>query len=314
MTGKKKHRIGVIGLGKIAQDQHLPVIAKNPAFQLIATSSQRGLKAEGARAAYTNHAELLVQSDIDAVAICTPPQVRHRIAREALLAGKHVMLEKPPAATLTELDDLARTAERTGRLLFTTWHSQYNRAVDETRAFLAEREVKTMLVSWKEDVKHWHPGQQWIWQAGGFGVFDPGINALSIVVKIMPTPVFVAHANLFFPSNCDSPIAANLDFAPAFDGQKLRAEFDWRQTGEQHWHIEITTSDGAELVLSKGGARLEINGQLIADEKPAEYEKIYERFDKLLSRGESAVEIEPFTLVADAFLMGRRIVVEAFHE
>ena len=32
----------------------------------------------------------------------------------------------------------------------------------------------------------WHPGQEWIWQAGGFGVFDPGINALSIVTRILP--------------------------------------------------------------------------------------------------------------------------------
>ena len=52
--------------------------------------------------------------DLDAVAICTPPQARHRIARDALSAGKHVMLEKPPAATLSELADLKRLAEREG--------------------------------------------------------------------------------------------------------------------------------------------------------------------------------------------------------
>ena len=67
-------------------------------------------------------------------------------------------------------------------------------------------------------------------------------------------------------------------------------------------------------MLSKGGSRLEIDGALVAEEKPAEYEKIYERFDGLLARGESAVEAEPFDLVADSFLMGRRIVVEEFHD
>jgi len=59
---------------------------------------------------------------------------------------------------------------------------------------------------------------------------------------------------------------------------------------------------------------IEVDGALIADEKPAEYEKIYERFGTLLAAGESAVEAEPFDLVADAFMMGRRIVVDAFHE
>ncbi len=251
----KRHRIGVIGLGKIAQDQHLPVIAANSAYELVATSSTRGLKAPGARHAFSHHAELLAHPEIDAVAICTPPQVRHRIAREALAAGKHVMLEKPPAATLSELVDLERIAERLGAVLFTTWHSQYNAAVEAARTFLRDRRVKTMLVTWKEDVRHWHPGQQWIWDAGGFGVFDPGINALSIVTRILPEPVFIERADLFFPENAHAPIAANLDLTSGHDGQGLRAEFDWRQTGEQIWTIEVETEDRAHVKLSKGGAR-----------------------------------------------------------
>jgi D-galactose 1-dehydrogenase len=314
MSSPRRHRIGVIGLGKIAQDQHLPVIAANPAFELVGTSSQRGLTAPGARLTFTNARELMAHKEIDVVAICTPPQVRHRIAREALLAGKHVMLEKPPTATLAELTDLTKIAARAGRVLFTTWHSQYNKAVEATRAFLADRRVMMLEVTWKEDVRHWHPGQQWIWHAGGFGVFDPGINALSIVTRIMPRPVFIARSDLFFPENAQAPIAATLEFVAEREGQVLRAEFDWRQSGEQFWQIAIETEDGAELLLSKGGARLEINGQLEAEEKPAEYEKIYERFDGLLAKGESAVEVEPFELVADAFMMGRRLVVEAFRE
>ena len=42
-------------------------------------------------------------------------------------------------------------------------------------------------IIWKEDVHHWHPGQRWIWEPGGFGVFDPGINALSVLTEILPT-------------------------------------------------------------------------------------------------------------------------------
>jgi D-galactose 1-dehydrogenase len=310
----KRHRIGVIGLGKIAQDQHLPVIAKNPAFELIATSSTRGLKAPGAREAFKHHADLLKVSDIDAVSICTPPQVRHRIAREALEAGKHVMLEKPPAATTAELTDLERIARRKGLVLFTTWHSQYNAAVDEAKAFLAARTIKSMLVTWKESVRKWHPGQAWIWEAGGFGVFDPGINALSIVTKIMPEPVFITSAMLEVPSNCQAPIAAQLELTSGRDGQALRCEFDWREAAGENWNIAIETHDGRKLRLLKGGTILEIDGTVVKEGKSEEYEGIYERFDGLLARGESAVEFEPFQLVADAFLMGGRKTVEAFHE
>ena len=179
------HRIAIIGLGKIAQDQHLPVIAKSAEFELAAVSSQRGLTA-GRALAFRTHDELLAKTpDLEAVAVCTPPQVRHAIARDALLAGKHVMLEKPPAATLSELADLERIAREKNLVLMTTWHSQYNHGVDEAKRRLAGKRVTKLFVEWKEDVRKWHPGQAWIFQAGGFGVFDPGINAFSIVTKIL---------------------------------------------------------------------------------------------------------------------------------
>ena len=44
----KKHSVAVIGIGKISIDQHLPVIAKSPSFELAATVSQRGVSAGGA--------------------------------------------------------------------------------------------------------------------------------------------------------------------------------------------------------------------------------------------------------------------------
>jgi D-galactose 1-dehydrogenase len=306
------HRLGVIGLGKIAQDQHLPVIRANPAFELLAVSSQRGMAVEGVPHAFTDWRDMLRLPDLDAVAICTPPQPRHAIASAALAAGKHVLLEKPPAATLSELVDLERGATAAGRTLFTTWHSQYNRAVDEARRALAGRTVERLLVTWKEDVRRWHPGQEWIWEAGCFGVFDPGINALSIVTRIMPACVFIRRADLEFPSNKDAPIAATLQLGSGRDREDLRAVFDWRQASEQTWDIAVETSEGVNLKLTKGGSRLAIDGSLVAEEPPAEYEGIYRRFGELLAEGRSEVDAEPFRLVADAFMIGRRLAVEPF--
>ena len=306
-----KYRIGVIGLGKIAQDQHLPVIAASGDFELVAVSSQRGLGAPGALA-FRDHAALLAETPgLDAVAICTPPQVRHGIARAALAAGKHVMLEKPPAATLSELSDLKAEAEARGLVLMTTWHSQYNAAVDRARDLLVGETVTKLFVNWKEDVRKWHPGQAWIWQPGGFGVFDPGINALSIVTKIMPRPVFVAEAGLLVPANADSPIAATLRFAGP---GHLTAEFDWRQTGGEVWEITVETAAGRTLVLSSGGARLAVDGAEAVAETPAEYQGIYRHFASLLAAGRAHVDARPFELVADAFLLGRRVVGEPFYD
>ncbi|MFO1147215.1 MAG: Gfo/Idh/MocA family oxidoreductase [Alsobacter sp.] len=307
-------RIGVIGLGKIAQDQHLPVIAKNPEFKLVAVTSQRGLGAPGANTYATATAMYDREPEIDAVAICTPPQVRHALAKEALLAGKHVMLEKPPAATTSELVDLERIARGAGKVLFTTWHSQYNQAVDEAKARLSGQVVTRLQVTWKEDVRHWHPGQAWIWEAGGFGVFDPGINALSIVTKIMPEPIFVTKADLETPANKDAPIAAQLSFSNGRKDSRLAAVFDWRQTGPQTWDIDIETQAGPRLTLTHGGSKLLVDGSLMIEEKPEEYERIYDRFAELVRTNTSEVDHDPFRLVADAFLLGRRVETDAFED
>jgi D-galactose 1-dehydrogenase len=310
-----RHRIGVIGLGKIAQDQHLPVIARSDAFELVAVSSLRGLSVDGVPHVFRSPEELLSSTpDLEAVAICTPPQVRHHIAKLALEAGKDVMLEKPPTATISELSDLARIAAERGRVLFTTWHSQYNAAVDEAKRRLTGETVAEMFVNWKEDVRKWHPGQPWIWEPGGFGVFDPGINALSIVTKIMPNPVFLTRADLLTPSNAATPIAAELEFATVGPSAPLRAEFDWRQMGEEVWEITVRTARDSTLVLSGGGSRLTVDGQEVVREAPDEYARIYQYFDALLREGKSHVDAAPFELVADAFLLGRRLEVEAFHE
>ena len=309
-----KHRIGVIGLGKIAQDQHLPVIAKSNAFELAAVSSQRGLKAGDARA-FKDHAPLLAETpDLEAVAVCTPPQVRHKIAREALAAGKHVMLEKPPAATTSELADLERFAAARGRVLMTTWHSQYNRGVDEAKRLLQGKSVTRLFVEWKEDVRKWHPGQAWIFRAGGFGVFDPCINALSIITKIMPEPVTVTSGELFFPVNADAPIAADLTLRCSGRDGDFRVATDWRPIAHDIWEISVETAEGTKLKLSSGGARLAVDGRIAVEEKPQEYEAIYAHFDRLLNEGKSHIDAAPFLLVADAFLIGKRKEVEAFVE
>ncbi len=307
-------RVAIIGVGKIAQDQHLPVIAKNSDFQLVGVVSQRGLSAPGVPTFHTAE-ELYAEIPVDAVAVCTPPHVRHTIAREALAAGKHVMLEKPPAATLAEMNDLRAGAAAAGRVIFATWHSRYNAAVDEAKKRLAGQRLRRLTITWKEDVRRWHPGQDWIWDAGNFGVFDPGINALSILTKIAPAPMFVKSAMLGFPANRETPIAASLVFSCplATADAEMTAEIDWRQEGDQTWNIDIETETGVQLRLTHGGSKLHVDDRLMVDAPMQEYEGLYAHFAQLLKSGESGMDATPFELVADAFMVGSRRTVEPFH-
>lgn len=309
-----KFKIGIVGFGKIAQDEHMPAISESDTFAIAAVTSQHDLGLDGVPTFRTYEEMLAAVPDLDAISICTPPQGRYAIARQAFSAGKHVLLEKPPAMTLSELVDLRAYAKAQERVLFATWHSQYNRAVTAAHDALVGETLKSLMVIWKEDVCQRHPGQRWIWAPGGFGVFDLGINALSIVTRITPQTVFVKTADLVFPKNCDTPITATVTFATAIAQEGFRAEFDWRQKRDQIWDIVLETESSHRFHLSSGGARLDIDGKLFVNEPSQEYEGIYDRFAHLLRVGESDVDEQPLRLVADAFLVGRRMVTEPFEE
>ncbi|CAN7230672.1 Gfo/Idh/MocA family oxidoreductase [Rhizobium rhizogenes] len=302
--------LAIVGVGKIVRDQHLPSIANNADFKLVATASRHGT-VEGIQSFTTIEAMLDAVPEIDAVSLCMPPQYRYEAAYKALQAGKHVFLEKPPGATLSEVADLEALAKAKGVSLFASWHSRYAPAVEAAKTFLDATTIKSAHVIWKEDVRHWHPNQEWIWQAGGLGVFDPGINALSIVTHILP-PLFLTGAVLEFPENRDSPIAADLQFKSG-RGLPVHAEFDWRQTGKQSWDIVAETEAG-QMVLSEGGSKLSVNGELTFTAPEAEYPSLYRRFAEIVKAGTSDVDLAPLRHVADAFMLGKRKFVEAFHD
>ncbi|WP_042259364.1 Gfo/Idh/MocA family protein [Paraburkholderia heleia] len=306
---KASYTLGIVGVGKIARDQHLPAIAGNPGFELVASAS-RNAQVENVRNYKDIGALLAAESDLDAVSLCAPPQVRYAQARAALEAGKHVMLEKPPGASVSEVEALRELAQQRGRTLFTTWHSRCASAVEPARAWLAERTIRAVHVRWKEDVRRWHPGQQWIWEPGGLGVFDPGINALSIVTRILPREVLLQGATLHVPADCATPIAAQLDCIDT-DGVPVRAEFDWRHGPVEQWEIDVETTDGL-LSIAEGGKRLAIAGEPVALDAEREYAALYERFHWLIAHGTDDVDVRPLRLVADAFLLGRHVEVEAF--
>jgi predicted dehydrogenase len=307
-------RIGIIGYGKIAEDQHVPSIKGNGRFELAATVSRQG-KGTGDVPCFTSHRDMLDQiKDLQAVAICTPPSVRYEIARDCIEAGLHTLLEKPPGVTLAEVEHLACLAEGREISLFTTWHAQHNPAVAAAAERLAGQSIASMQIVWHEDVRKWHPGQQWIWEPGGFGVFDPGINALSIATRIFPGELFVREAELIVPENKQAPIAARIRFASSASNGDLSADFNWNHEGAEAWDFHIRLVDGTELKLIEGGSRLFVGDELQASGGHGEYSSIYADFVDLIDERRSHVDVRPLRLVADAYLSGRRSVAPPFED
>lgn len=298
----KPIKIAIIGYGKIAEDQHVPSIRGDNRFELVATSSRSH---HGIEPIFTEWRELIRSVEgLEAVAITTPPGPRYDIARECILAGLQCLLEKPPAAGLAQINDLVCLADAEQVSLYATWHARHNPAVDQAAKLLAGKRIQSMDIRWHENVHKWHPGQQWIFEAGGFGVFDPGINAFSVATKIFPGALFIGKADLEYPSNAQAPIAAKLELqSPVADGP-LSCSFDFRWSDEEEWTIDVATTDGLELSLRRGGEQLFIGGEQQSLQGPAEYPDIYREFAQLIDERRSFVDVSPLRLVADCLLIG----------
>ena len=302
-------KIAIVGLGKIARDQHVPALAASDAFELLAVASPHS-RLEGLPCYADIQTMLQAVPAVTAVALCTTPQVRFDAARYALEHGRHVLLEKPPGMTVSEVLALVKLAREKHLALFASWHSRHARAVEPARHWLAARKIREVRVDWKEDVRVWHPGQTWIWKAGGLGVFDPGINALSILTHIIPGSLFLKDAELVYPSNCETPIAARLQLSDSA-GVPVRMELDFLHTGAPSWDIEILTDNG-RLRLSKGGSVMTVDDLPVETPASMEYPSLYAHYAELVHAARLDVDLAPFQLVADAFLCGRRVEVDPF--
>ena len=299
-------KIALVGIGKIAVDQHVPSIAASSDWDLAATVSRAGT-VDGVPA-FTNLDTMLAENpDIDVVSLCLPPVPRFEYAAACLRAGRHVMLEKPPGATLAEVHALKAIAEDNGVMLFATWHSRMAKGVQVAKAALAGKTVARGHIDWKENVRQWHPNQDWVFEPGGMGVFDPGINALSIMTEVLPSPVHLKSACLHTPSNRQTPIRAEMEFT-----SDVTASFDWLKEGDQTWEQKYTTTDGTVVHLLDGGNRCVVDGEEQAVGELGEYPALYARMADLVTSRQSDVDLSPMVHVSDIMTLASREIGPAF--
>ena len=304
-----KTSLALVGIGKIARDQHLPTLARNDAFELVATAS-RHERVDGVPGFESLAALLAARPEVEAVSLCTPPASRYGDAALALREGKHVLLEKPPGATLSEVEHLIALAGSRHAALHASWHSRHAPGVAIARDWLRSATVTAVYIAWKENVRQWHPGQDWIWEPGGLGVFDPAINALSIATEILPEPFALRRGKLDFPANRQTPVRASLAFETA-SGAPVTGSFDFLQEGEQTWDIRVETQQGP-LLLGAGGSTLRIDGVEQTLPPEAEYAGVYARFAAAVAARAVDVDLAPLRHVADAFMLGERAIIEPF--
>lgn len=241
---------------------------------LAATASHQG-EVPGVESFPDVQALLAARPDIDTISLSIPPVPRFEVAAAVLAAGRNLMLEKLPGATLAEVHILRDMARAQGVSIFASWHSRMAHAVAPASCLAGRQGHLYSAGSSGARTRRWHPGQDWIFAPGGMGVFDPGINALSILTEILPHPTRVLNAEfLDIPENRQAPIAARLDLAGG-----ISADFDFRQAGPADLDMEFTTNAGSPWRCAWGEICWRFGGQIIAgrDDIGGEYPALYAR-------------------------------------
>ncbi len=302
-------RIAIVGYGKIAVDEHRPAIDRARDFELAAIVTKGAAPAD--LPVFSDLDDLFEKGPaVDCVALCVPTAARFALATEALEAGKHVLLEKPPTVTLEEIETLRQKAAAKGLSLFSAWHSRFAPGVATARDLLSDAHIRSVRLTWKEDVRRWHPDQSWIFEPESLGVFDMGINGLSLASAVLPGAFAVQGATLAFPENRRVPMMAELDIAMA-GCNNFSATFDWNHKGTDEKALTVETDRGM-LLLDRSGERLAFNGALLLDRPQREYEAVYSRFAALIGNGESDVDVTPLAHVAEAFATATQKTTEPF--
>ena len=112
--------VGLVGYGYAGKTFHAPLIAAVPALTLAAVASSDAAKVRADWPGMAVHADpqaLVARADVDLVVIATPNDSHHPLARAALLAGKHVVVDKPFTVTLAQARELDALARERGRVL-----------------------------------------------------------------------------------------------------------------------------------------------------------------------------------------------------
>ncbi|MFQ5708543.1 MAG: Gfo/Idh/MocA family protein [bacterium] len=117
-------KLGVIGTGLAAEFLHWPALKQLQAqFRITAVCNRtvakaiRFAKLVGCTNWYSDYREMLAKEDLEAMFVCTPIFLNYRVSRDCILAGKHVLCEKPPGVNLDEAQKMVELAKTSDRVL-----------------------------------------------------------------------------------------------------------------------------------------------------------------------------------------------------
>lgn len=251
----EKTKIGVIGLGGVAQLVHLPNLVKLPNVDVSAVAEINRNRLQtisdkfNIQLRYSNHKDLLEKSDVDAVIIATPTSTHKDIALDCLKAGKDVLVEKPLARTYQEAKDVVEVAKKTKKILMVGMNLRYRPDTMLLRSLINANEIgepfyiKCGWIRKQSSSEKWFTKRE---ESGGGVIIDLGIHLLDLSLWLLDYPDIESVTTKNFYHNTKSVEDTSISCVKCKNSAVINLEVSWSLPVEKdHFYLDIFGTKGS---------------------------------------------------------------------
>jgi predicted dehydrogenase len=233
----EKARIGIVGLGSIAQTIHLPILSKFSDVEIVAVCDLDRAKARfvaekfKVRRYYNNYEKMLViEQDLDGIAICTPTVLHKDMSIAALEEKNNILVEKPLARTSIEAEEIAATAKKGHQSLMVGMNNRFRPDAMILKSFIMDKALGKLFYTKAGWFKKINMENAWLTkktQSGGGVVLDLGIVMFDLAFWMMGYPeVKEVTATNYFHQTKDVE-DSSIVFLKMKNGSTLTIEASW---------------------------------------------------------------------------------------
>lgn len=312
----EKVKLGVIGLGSVAQLIHLPNIFKLNNVTLSAVSEVKKNRLNlisdkfGIESRYLDYTKMLENEEIDAVIIATPTHTHKEIAIDCMAKGKDVLVEKPLARTYNEAKEIVDASKKYKRKLMVGMNLRYRPDTMLLRSIINSSEIGEPFYAKCGWIRSQSSEEKWFTkreEAGGGVIIDLGIHLLDLALWLMnfPESSSVSCKNYYhYTKNVEDTSISYIKFK---DGSLINMEVSWSlAANKDNFYLNIYGTKGSTSINPLNVVK-KIDGQIIdlspkqSDNPTSLFKKSYinelksfigavKDFNPILSPGEEALK------------------------
>ncbi len=251
----EKSKIGVIGLGGVAQLVHLPNLAKLPNAELTAVSEINKSRLQmiadkfNVKERYSNYLEMLEKSDIEAVIVATPTSTHKEIAIECLAAGKDILIEKPLARSYQEAKQIVDAAKKFKKKLMVGMNLRFRPDTMLLRSFINSNEIGEPFYIKGGWIRKQSSNEKWFTkkeESGGGVIIDLGIHILDLALWLLGYPEISSVSTQNFFHNTKSVEDTSISCVKCKNSAVINMEVSWSLPVEKdYFFLDVFGTKGS---------------------------------------------------------------------